>query len=118
MPIPEAGRLEGWAEQGVWLVNTILTVRAQQAGSHQGKGWEEFTDAVIQRLNEEREHIVFMLWGAYAQKKGAFIDRNRHCVLTASHPSPLSADRGFFGCRHFSKANEYFRSKGLEEIKW
>jgi uracil-DNA glycosylase len=118
LPVPQSGRLERWAEQGVLLLNAILTVRAHQAGSHQGKGWEEFTDAVIQRLNEEREHIVFMLWGAYAQKKGAFIDRNRHCVLTASHPSPLSADRGFFGCRHFSKANEYFRSKGLEEIKW
>ena len=100
------------------MINAILTVRAHQAGSHQGKGWEEFTDAVIRRLNDEREHIVFMLWGAYAQKKGTFIDRTRHCVLTAPHPSPLSADRGFFGCKHFSKANAYFRSKGLAEIEW
>ena len=117
-PIPCSGRLERWADQGVLLINAILTVRAHQAGSHQGKGWEEFTDAVIRRLNDEREHIVFMLWGAYAQKKGAFIDRTRHCVLTAPHPSPLSADRGFFGCKHFSKANAYFRSKGLAEIEW
>ena len=117
-PIPRSGRLERWADQGVLLINAILTVRAHQAGSHQGKGWEEFTDAVIRRLNDEREHIVFMLWGAYAQKKGAFIDRTRHCVLTAPHPSPLSADRGFFGCKHFSKANAYFRSKGLAEIEW
>ena len=117
-PIPCSGRLERWADQGVLLINAILTVRAHQAGSHQGKGWEEFTDAVIRRLNDEREHIVFMLWGAYAQKKGTFIDRTRHCVLTAPHPSPLSADRGFFGCKHFSKANAYFRSKGLAEIEW
>lgn len=117
-PIPRSGRLERWADQGVLLINAILTVRAHQAGSHQGKGLEEFTDAVIRRLNDEREHIVFMLWGAYAQKKGAFIDRTRHCVLTAPHPSPLSADRGFFGCKHFSKANAYFRSKGLAEIEW
>ena len=117
-PIPRSGRLERWADQGVLLINAILTVRAHQAGSHQGKGWEEFTDAVIRRLNDERGHIVFMLWGAYAQKKGAFIDRTRHCVLTAPHPSPLSADRGFFGCKHFSKANAYFRSKGLAEIEW
>ena len=117
-PIPRSGRLERWADQGVLLINAILTVRAHQAGSHQGKGWEEFTDAVIRRLNDEREHIVFMLWGAYAQKKGTFIDRTRHCVLTAPHPSPLSADRGFFGCKHFSKANAYFRSKGLAEIEW
>ena len=117
-PIPRSGRLERWADQGVLLINAILTVRAHQAGSHQGKGWEEFTDAVIRRLSDEREHIVFMLWGAYAQKKGAFIDRTRHCVLTAPHPSPLSADRGFFGCKHFSKANAYFRSKGLAEIEW
>ena len=117
-PVPQSGNLTRWAEQGVLLLNATLTVRAHQAGSHQGKGWEEFTDAVIRRLNDEREHIVFMLWGAYAQKKGAFIDRTRHCVLTAPHPSPLSADRGFFGCKHFSKANAYFRSKGLAEIEW
>ena len=117
-PVPRSGRLERWSNQGVLLINSILTVRAHQAGSHQGKGWEEFTDAVIKRINEEKENVVFMLWGAYAQKKGAFIDRTRHCVLTAPHPSPLSADRGFFCCKHFSKANEYFRSKGLPEIDW
>ena len=117
-PVPMSGDLTRWANQGVLLLNATLTVRAHQAGSHQGKGWEEFTDAVIRRLNDEREHIVFMLWGAYAQKKGTFIDRTRHCVLTAPHPSPLSADRGFFGCKHFSKANAYFRSKGLAEIEW
>ena len=117
-PVPRSGRLERWSNQGVLLINSILTVRAHQAGSHQGKGWEEFTDAVIKRINDEKENVVFMLWGAYAQKKGAFIDRTRHCVLTAQHPSPLSADRGFFGCKHFSKANEYFRSKGLPEIDW
>ena len=117
-PVPRSGRLERWSNQGVLLINSTLTVRAHQAGSHQGKGWEEFTDAVIKRINDEKENVVFMLWGAYAQKKGAFIDRTRHCVLTAPHPSPLSADRGFFGCKHFSKANEYFRSKGLPEIDW
>ena len=117
-PVPRSGRLERWSNQGVLLINSILTVRAHQAGSHQGKGWEEFTDAVIKRINDEKENVVFMLWGAYAQKKGAFIDRTRHCVLTAPHPSPLSADRGFFGCKHFSKANEYFRSKGLPEKDW
>ena len=97
-PFPSSGRLERWADQGVLLINAILTVRAHQAGSHRGRGWERFTDAVIRELNERKEHLVFMLWGAYAQKKGAFIDRSRHCVLTAPHPSPLSADRGFFGC--------------------
>lgn len=117
-PMPESGRLERWADQGVLLINAILTVRAHQAGSHRGKGWEEFTDAVIKILNDEKENIVFMLWGSYAQRKGAFIDRNRHCVLTAAHPSPLSADRGFFGCKHFSKANQYFKSKGISEIEW
>lgn len=117
-PMPKSGRLERWADQGVLLINAILTVRAHQAGSHRGKGWEEFTDAVIKTLNDEKENIVFMLWGSYAQKKGAFIDRNRHCVLTAAHPSPLSADRGFFGSKHFSKANDYFRNRGLKEIDW
>ena len=117
-PMPESGRLERWADQGVLLINAILTVRAHQAGSHRGKGWEEFTDSVIKILNDEKENIVFMLWGSYAQRKGAFIDRNRHCVLTAAHPSPLSADRGFFGCKHFSKANQYFKSKGISEIEW
>ena len=117
-PMPKSGRLERWADQGVLLINAILTVRAHQAGSHRGKGWEEFTDAVIKILNDEKENIVFMLWGSYPQRKGAFIDRNRHCVLTAAHPSPLSADRGFFGCKHFSKANQYFKSKGISEIEW
>ena len=117
-PMPKSGRLERWADQGVLLINAILTVRAHQAGSHRGKGWEEFTDAVIKILNDEKENIVFMLWGSYAQRKGAFIDRNRHCVLTAAHPSPLSADRGFFGCKHFSKANQYLKSKGISEIEW
>ena len=117
-PMPKSGRLERWADQGVLLINAILTVRAHQAGSHRGKGWEEFTDAVIKILNDEKENIVFMLWGSYAQRKGAFIYRNRHCVLTAAHPSPLSADRGFFGCKHFSKANQYFKSKGISEIEW
>ena len=116
--IPSHGCLTSWAKQGVLLLNTVLTVQAHKPMSHRGVGWEEFTDAVIRRLNDEREHIVFMLWGAYAQKKGTFIDRTRHCVLTAPHPSPLSADRGFFGCKHFSKANAYFRSKGLAEIEW
>ena len=117
-PFPSSGRLERWADQGVLLINAILTVRAHQAGSHRGRGWERFTDAVIRELNERKEHLVFMLWGAYAQKKGAFIDRSRHCVLTAPHPSPLSADRGFFGCRHFSRANAYLRDHGIAEIDW
>ena len=116
--MPKSGRLERWADQGVLLINAILTVRAHQAGSHRGKGWEEFTDAVIKILNDEKENIVFMLWGSYAQRKGAFIDRNRHCVLTAAHPSPLSADRGFFGCKHFSKANSFLEEHGIAPIDW
>ena len=116
--IPNNGYLKKWADQGVLLLNTVLTVRAHQAGSHRGRGWERFTDAVIRELNERKEHLVFMLWGANAQKKGAFIDRSRHCVLTAPHPSPLSADRGFFGCRHFSRANAYLRDHGIAEIDW
>lgn len=117
-PMPTSGRLERWAEQGVLMINATLTVRAHQAGSHQGRGWETFTDAVIRKINEGREHVVFLLWGAYAQRKAAFVDRTRHCVLTAPHPSPLSASRGFFGCRHFSRANAYFRSVGEREIDW
>ena len=117
-PMPKSGRLERWADQGVLLINAILTVRAHQAGSHRGKGWEEFTDAVIKILNDEKENIFFMVWGYYAKIKVEFIDLNRHCVLTAAHPSPLSADRGFFGCKHFSKANQYFKSKGISEIEW
>lgn len=102
--------------QGVLLLNAILTVRAHQAGSHQGKGWEEFTDAVIRHLNDERENIVFMLWGAYAQKKGAFIDRTRHCVLTASHPSPLSADRGFLVVSILVRRMHILKVKGLKRL--
>ncbi len=116
--LPESGNLERWAEQGVLLMNATLTVRAGQPGSHQGKGWEEFTDAVVARLNESREHLVFMLWGAYAQRKGGVIDRQRHLVLEAPHPSPFSVHRGFFGCRHFSQCNAYLRQYGNEPIKW
>ena len=117
-PIPPSGDLERWAKQGVLLLNATLTVRASLPGSHQNKGWEQFTDAVILKISEEKENVVFLLWGAYAQKKGEIIDRNKHCVLASAHPSPFSADRGFFGCRHFSKVNEYLKSKGLKEIDW
>jgi uracil-DNA glycosylase len=112
------GCLEGWARQGVLLLNAVLTVERGSAGSHQGKGWEQFTDRVVAILNEQREHLVFMLWGAYAQRKGAMLDRSRHCVLTAPHPSPLSAHRGFFGCRHFSRANRYLEEHGRTPIDW
>ncbi|HBZ22274.1 MAG TPA: uracil-DNA glycosylase [Bacteroidales bacterium] len=118
IPRPVSGDLTRWAEQGVLLLNATLTVRAHQAGSHQKKGWEEFTDYVIRVLNGEKENIVFFLWGAYAQKKGESIDRSRHLVLESVHPSPLSASRGFFGNRHFSKCNEYLVSKGIEPIDW
>lgn len=117
-PFPASGDLDRWAKQGVLLLNATLTVRAGTPGSHQNKGWELFTDAVIRKISEEKEHVVFLLWGAYAQKKGEIIDRQRHCVLMAPHPSPFSADRGFFGCKHFSKANDYLKSKGLPEINW
>ncbi|MCF0159853.1 MAG: uracil-DNA glycosylase, partial [Bacteroidaceae bacterium] len=117
-PIPESGDLTRWAEQGVLLLNATLTVRAHQAGSHQNKGWEEFTDAVIRRLNEGRDHLVFILWGSYAQKKGAFIDRSRHLVLSSAHPSPLSAWHGFFGNHHFSLANDYLKQQGGAPIVW
>ena len=117
-PIPSSGDLGRWAKQGVLLLNATLTVGASSPGSHQNKGWEEFTDAVIRIISAEKEHVVFMLWGAYAQKKGEVIDRKKHLVLMSAHPSPFSADRGFFGCKHFSKANEYLRSKGLQEIEW
>lgn len=117
-PIPESGNLTRWAKQGVLLLNATLTVRAHQAGSHQRRGWEEFTDAAIRALAEQREHLVFILWGAYAQKKGAFIDRSRHLVLTSVHPSPLSAHNGFFGNRHFSHANEYLQQHGQTPIEW
>ena len=117
-PIPASGNLTRWAQQGVMLLNATLTVREHQAGSHQGHGWETFTDAVIQTLSSEREHLVFILWGSYAQRKGAFIDRSRHLVLQSAHPSPLSAYRGFFGNKHFSQANEYLRAHGVEPIRW
>ena len=112
------GCLAHWAEQGVLLLNATLTVEQGRAGSHQGKGWEQFTDAAIHALNEHRSGLVFMLWGSYAQKKGDFIDMNRHLVLRAPHPSPLSAHRGFLGCRHFSRANEYLVSTGQQPIDW
>lgn len=115
---PSTGSLIKWAEQGVLLLNATLTVRAHQAGSHQRKGWEEFTDAAIRVLAEQKEHIVFILWGAYAQKKGAFIDRNKHLVLTSAHPSPLSAYNGFFGNKHFSRTNDYLKTHGIEPINW
>lgn len=116
--MPPNGDLTRWANQGVFLLNATLTVRANQAGSHQNKGWEIFTDEVIQIINSHREHVVFMLWGAYAQKKAELIDSKKHLILKAPHPSPLSAYRGFFGCRHFSQANTYLRGKGIEPINW
>jgi uracil-DNA glycosylase len=117
-PIPKSGDLERWAQQGVLLLNATLTVRASAAGSHQNKGWEQFTDAVIKAISVNKTNVVFLLWGAYAQKKGEIIDRNQHLVLMSAHPSPFSADRGFFGNKHFSKTNEYLKSKGLKEIEW
>ena len=116
--VPASGNLTRWAQQGVMLLNATLTVREHQAGSHQGHGWETFTDAVIKVLAEQREHLVFILWGSYAQRKGAFIDRSRHLVLQSAHPSPLSAYRGFFGNKHFSPANEYLKAHGVEQIFW
>jgi uracil-DNA glycosylase len=115
---PHHGYLQSWAEQGVLLLNAVLTVERGQAGSHQGKGWERFTDTIVQLLNDEREGLVFMLWGSYAMKKGAVIDRRKHLVLKAPHPSPLSAHRGFLGCRHFSTANEYLQQHQQQTIDW
>ncbi|MBN2865617.1 MAG: uracil-DNA glycosylase, partial [Thiotrichales bacterium] len=112
------GYLQPWAAQGVLLLNAVLTVEAGKANSHQNKGWEAFTDAIIRQLNQHKEHLVFILWGSYAQKKGAFIDRQRHCVLESVHPSPLSAYRGFFGSKPFSKTNHYLISHGLSPIDW
>jgi len=112
------GNLQNWAEQGVLLLNAVLTVEKRQAGAHQGKGWEKFTDSIVSELNASRDGLVFMLWGSYAMKKGAVIDRDRHLVLTAPHPSPLSAYRGFFGCRHFSRANEWLEQHGQGGIRW
>lgn len=117
-PIPQSGSLVRWARQGVLLLNATLTVRARHAGSHQGHGWEIFTDAVIRHLSEERDGLVFLLWGSYAQKKSVFIDASRHLILRSPHPSPLSAYRGFFGCHHFSLANDYLVRQGRTPIQW
>jgi uracil-DNA glycosylase len=118
IPPPSSGNLDRWARQGVLLLNATLTVQANRAGSHQNKGWEQFTDRVIRLLAEEKEHLVFILWGSFAQKKGEFIDRNRHLVLASPHPSPLSSYRGFFGNKHFSKTNDYLQQHGIEQIQW
>lgn len=117
-PIPESGELDRWAEQGVLLLNAVLTVRAHQAASHAGRGWEQFTDAVVRAIAERKQQIVYMLWGSYAQKKGAIADPQRNLILKAVHPSPLSAYRGFFGCKHFSEANRYLESVGKSPIVW
>ncbi len=118
LPRPRHGHLQAWAERGVLLLNAVLTVERGQAGAHQGKGWERFTDAVVAAVNARCDHVVFMLWGSQAQKKGAGIDRQRHLVLTAPHPSPLSAHRGFLGCRHFSRANDWLQSRGAGAVEW
>ncbi|MCH4823139.1 uracil-DNA glycosylase [Gramella lutea] len=118
-PLPSTGNLERWADQGVLLLNATLTVRAHQAGSHQNKGWEKFTDQVIKLISEKKENVVFMLWGGYAKKKAKLIDASKHLILTSGHPSPLSANRGYwFGNSHFSKANDYLVSKGKKQIDW
>ncbi len=116
--IPSSGNLESWAKQGVLLLNAVLTVEQSKAGSHQKKGWEKFTDQVVKYINDHQSNVVFILWGSYAQKKGKTIDRDKHFVLEGLHPSPLSAYRGFFGCQHFLKANEYLKSHGKEEVNW
>ncbi len=118
IPRPDHGFLTPWARRGVLLLNSVLTVQAGMAGSHQGKGWEGFTDRVIDELNRGREGLVFLLWGSYAQAKGKLIDTRRHCVLKAPHPSPLSAHRGFMGCRHFSKTNQYLEAEGRGQVDW
>lgn len=118
LPRPSSGNLGRWASQGVLMLNATLTVREHAAGSHQKKGWEQFTDSVISILNSEKQNLVFFLWGAYAQKKGECIDRTKHLVLESVHPSPLSASRGFFGNKHFSKCNEYLESKGIQPVIW
>ena len=115
---PKHGCLQSWADQGVLLLNSVLTVEQHKAASHRGKGWEQFTDTIISCLNQRRKNLVFLLWGSYAQQKGKFIDRERHLVLTSPHPSPLSAHRGFFGNRHFSKANAYLQANDIEPISW
>ena len=116
--MPSHGNLLSWADQGVLLLNSVLTVVQSQANAHQGKGWEQFTDRIVSVLNEQCEHLVFMLWGSYAQKKGQVIDASKHLVLKAPHPSPLSAHRGFLGCKHFSQANDYLLSHGKQAINW
>lgn len=118
IPIPNHGYLQSWADQGILLLNAILTVRANTPGSHQKQGWERFTDSVIRKISEEKEGIVFLLWGKYAESKAELIDKTKHHVLTAPHPSPFSANRGFFGCRHFSKTNEILKTQGKEPINW
>lgn len=118
LAIPPHGNLEAWAKQGVLLLNATLTVRENQAGSHQHKGWEQFTDAAIRALSEQRENLVFMLWGNYAQAKAALVDGHKHCILKAPHPSPFSANQGFFGCRHFSRANDFLVRVGKEPVDW
>jgi uracil-DNA glycosylase len=118
IPIPNHGHLTAWADQGVLLLNSVLSVESARAASHQGKGWETFTDRVIEVINREREGVVFMLWGSYAQRKGSIIDTRRHCVLKAPHPSPLSAHRGFFGCGHFIAANRYLEGRGETPVDW
>jgi len=115
---PSSGDLQHWADQGVLLLNAVLTVERGRAGAHQGKGWERFTDRIVSELNQARDNLVFLLWGSYAMKKGDVIDRDRHLVLTAPHPSPLSAHRGFIGCRHFSSANAWLSRHGQEPIRW
>ena len=116
--IPESGNLERWAKQGVLLLNATLTVEKSQAGSHQGWGWETFTDAIIKTVSDQKEHVVFLLWGKHAQAKEDLIDGSKHLILKAPHPSPFSAHTGFFGCKHFSQTNEYLKKNGLEEIEW
>lgn len=118
VPVPASGTLESWARQGVFLLNATLTVVAHSPGSHQYKGWEEFTDAVIRTLSDKKEHLVFILWGRYAQNKSVLIDASKHLILTAAHPSPYSAANGFFGCKHFSTTNEYLKTHGLVPIVW
>lgn len=116
--IPKSGNLEHWAKQGILMLNATLTVRANVAGSHQNKGWEEFTDSVIQLLSKEKDNLIFILWGKFAQKKAIFIDKDKHFILSAAHPSPFSAHHGFFGCQHFSKTNAILKQLGKAEIKW
>jgi len=118
LPLPETGNLSPWAKQGVLLLNATLSVRVKQAGSHQKKGWEEFTDSVIQNISQKKKGVIFLLWGRFAQDKAELIDKNKHHILTAPHPSPFSVYRGFFGCKHFSKTNKLLAEQGLKEIDW